>query len=51
MRSKRGAGGAVFELGPRSIRTAGPSGKATLAVVRADNWFLKAILCLSNCVY
>ena len=35
MRSKREAGGAVFELGPRSIRTAGHSGKATLAVVRA----------------
>lgn len=34
MRSHRTEEGAVFELGPRSLRTAGVAGKTTLAIVR-----------------
>ena len=34
LRSHRTEEGAVFELGPRSLRTAGVAGKTTLALVR-----------------
>ena len=34
MRSRRTEEGTVFELGPRSLRTAGVAGKTTLAIVR-----------------